>query len=130
MPVKLGAKIVRHGCSITFPMAEVTVSRGVFQQVLDVIAALPLAPVVSVLVGQIADAAVGTIAGLGARFATSIGRIPGARSRDRCLKTAPARRSRGALAAPSPPLSAKRADRSQGSDDTLSLRDVPRHLST
>ena len=43
--VKIGAKIVRHGCSITFPMAEVMVTRGLFQHVLDVIAALrSLAP--------------------------------------------------------------------------------------
>ena len=43
--VQIGAKIVRHGCSITFPMAEVMVTRGLFQHVLDVIAALrSLAP--------------------------------------------------------------------------------------
>jgi hypothetical protein len=39
-PVKIGAKIVRHGRSITFQMAEVMVSRGLFQQILDAIAAL------------------------------------------------------------------------------------------
>jgi hypothetical protein len=38
--VKTGAKIVRHGRSITFQMAEVMISRGVFQQVLDAIGAL------------------------------------------------------------------------------------------
>ena len=38
--VKIGAKIVRHGRSITFQMAEVMVSRGLFQQILDAIAAL------------------------------------------------------------------------------------------
>ncbi len=43
--VKLGAKIVRHGRSIMFQMAEVMVSRGLFQQILDAIAALrPLPP--------------------------------------------------------------------------------------
>ena len=44
--VKIGAKIVRHGRSITFQMAEVMVSRGLFKQVLGSIAALrPLPPV-------------------------------------------------------------------------------------
>ena len=38
--VKIGAKIVRHGRSIMFQMAEVMVSRGLFQQILDAIAAL------------------------------------------------------------------------------------------
>ena len=38
--VKTGAKIVRHGRSITFQMAEVMVSRRMFQQVLDAIGAL------------------------------------------------------------------------------------------
>ncbi len=38
--VKIGAKIVRHGRSITFQMAEVMVSRGLFQQILDAITAL------------------------------------------------------------------------------------------
>jgi hypothetical protein len=38
--VKIGAKIVRHGRSITFQMAEVMVPRGLFQQILDAIAAL------------------------------------------------------------------------------------------
>ena len=43
--VKIGAKIVRHGRSITFQMAEVMVTRGMFQQILDAIAALrPLPP--------------------------------------------------------------------------------------
>jgi hypothetical protein len=43
--VKIGAKIVRHGRSITFQMAEVMVSRGLFPQILDAIAALrPLPP--------------------------------------------------------------------------------------
>ena len=43
--VKIGAKIVRHGRSITFQMAEVMVPRTLFQQTLDVIAALrPLPP--------------------------------------------------------------------------------------
>jgi Transposase DDE domain group 1 len=44
--VKIGAKIVRHGRSITFQMAEVMVPRVLFQQILDAIAALrPLPPV-------------------------------------------------------------------------------------
>ncbi len=44
--VKIGAKIVRHGRSITFQMAEVMVPRALFQQILDAIAALrPLPPV-------------------------------------------------------------------------------------
>jgi hypothetical protein len=44
--VKIGAKIVRHGRSITFQMAEVMISRGLFQQILDAIAALRPLPVV------------------------------------------------------------------------------------
>ena len=44
--VKIGAQIVRHGRSIILQMAEVMVSRGLFQQILDAIAALrPLPPV-------------------------------------------------------------------------------------
>ncbi len=42
--VKIGAKIVRHGRSITFQMAEVMVSRDLFQQILDAIGALRPAP--------------------------------------------------------------------------------------
>ena len=43
--VKIGAKIVRHGRSITFQMAEVMVPRALFQQILDAITALrPLPP--------------------------------------------------------------------------------------
>lgn len=43
--VKIGAKIVRHGRSVTFQMAEVMVSRGLLRQILDAIAALrPLPP--------------------------------------------------------------------------------------
>lgn len=38
--VKIGARIVRHGRSITFQMTEVMVSRGLFRQILDAIAAL------------------------------------------------------------------------------------------
>jgi hypothetical protein len=38
--VKIGAKIVRHGRSITFQMAEAMVPRGLFQQILAAIAAL------------------------------------------------------------------------------------------
>jgi hypothetical protein len=44
--VKIGAKIVRHGRSITIRMAEMVVPRALFQQILDAIAALcPLPPV-------------------------------------------------------------------------------------
>ena len=42
--VKIGAKIVRHGRSITFQMAEVMVSRDMFQQILGAIAALRQSP--------------------------------------------------------------------------------------
>ena len=43
--VKIGAKIVRHGRSITFQMAEVMVPRGLFEKILSTIAALrPLPP--------------------------------------------------------------------------------------
>jgi hypothetical protein len=42
--VKIGAKIVRHGRSITFQMAEVMVSRDLFQQILTAITALRLSP--------------------------------------------------------------------------------------
>ena len=44
--VKIGARIVRHGRSITFQMAEVMVSRDLFQQILDAIAALRPLPAV------------------------------------------------------------------------------------
>jgi hypothetical protein len=43
--VKTGAKIVRHGRSTTFQMAEVMVSRDVFQLILDAIPVRPLPPV-------------------------------------------------------------------------------------
>ena len=43
--VKIGAKIVRHGRSVVFQMAEVMVSRALFQKILTAIAALrPLPP--------------------------------------------------------------------------------------
>jgi len=38
--VRIGAKIVRHGRSITFQMAEVMVPRDLFQTILAAIAAL------------------------------------------------------------------------------------------
>ena len=44
--VKIGAKIVRHGRSITFQMAEVMVSRGLFRQIFNAIAALRPLPTV------------------------------------------------------------------------------------
>jgi hypothetical protein len=42
--VKIGAKIVRHGRSITFQMAEVMVPRALFQKILAAIAALRPSP--------------------------------------------------------------------------------------
>ena len=43
--VKIGAKVVRHGRSITFQMAEVTVPRQLFEKILTAMAALrPLPP--------------------------------------------------------------------------------------
>ena len=42
--VKIGAKIVRHGRSITFQTAEVMVPRALFQQILDGIATLRPSP--------------------------------------------------------------------------------------
>jgi hypothetical protein len=42
--VKIGARIVRHGRSITFQMAEVMVPRDLFQTILGAIAALRALP--------------------------------------------------------------------------------------
>jgi hypothetical protein len=43
--VKIGAKIVRHGRSVIFQMAEIAVSRVMFREILGAIAALrPLPP--------------------------------------------------------------------------------------
>ena len=42
--VKIGARIVRHGRSITVQMAEVMVPRSLFQQILAAIAALRPSP--------------------------------------------------------------------------------------
>lgn len=43
--VKIGAKIVRHGRSVAVQLAEVMIPRGLFQRILDAIAALrPLPP--------------------------------------------------------------------------------------
>jgi hypothetical protein len=42
--VKIGTKIVRHGRSIIFQIAEVMVPRGLFEKFLSVIAALRLLP--------------------------------------------------------------------------------------
>ena len=42
--VKIGARIVRHGRSITFQMAEVMVPRALFQTILCAIAALRPSP--------------------------------------------------------------------------------------
>jgi hypothetical protein len=43
--LKIGAMIVRHGRSITFQVAEIMVSRGLFQPILEAIAApRPLPP--------------------------------------------------------------------------------------
>jgi hypothetical protein len=38
--VKIGARIVRHGRAIIYQLAQVMVTRGVFQQILAAIAAL------------------------------------------------------------------------------------------
>ena len=43
-PVKIGAKIIRHGRSVTFQMAEVMISRGLFQHILGAIALRPPLP--------------------------------------------------------------------------------------
>jgi len=43
--VKIGAKIVRHGRSITFQMAELALPLGLFREIVAAIAALqPLPP--------------------------------------------------------------------------------------
>ena len=43
--VKIGAKVVRHGRSVIFQMAEVAVRRDLFERILGAIAALrPLPP--------------------------------------------------------------------------------------
>jgi hypothetical protein len=42
--VKIGARIGRHGRSITFQMAEVMVSRSLFQQILAATVALRTSP--------------------------------------------------------------------------------------
>lgn len=35
--VKIGAKVVRHGCYLTFQLAEVAVPRGLFARILALI---------------------------------------------------------------------------------------------
>jgi hypothetical protein len=42
--VKIGAKIVRHGRSVIFQMAEVAVPRALFQEILSAIVALRPSP--------------------------------------------------------------------------------------
>jgi hypothetical protein len=44
--IKIGAKVVSHGCYVTFQMAEVAVSQRMFAEILSLIARLraPLAP--------------------------------------------------------------------------------------
>jgi hypothetical protein len=42
--VKIGAKIVRHGRSVVFQMAEVVVPRGLFRQILSAISTLRPSP--------------------------------------------------------------------------------------
>jgi hypothetical protein len=42
-PIKVGAKVVSHGRYVTFQMAEVAVSRQMFQEILSLIAR-PRAP--------------------------------------------------------------------------------------
>ena len=43
--VKIGAKVVRHGRYVTFQLAEVAVSRNLFQQILGLIVDLRQRPV-------------------------------------------------------------------------------------
>ncbi len=42
--VKIGARIVRHGRSVIFQMAEVMVPRGLFREILAAVAALRPSP--------------------------------------------------------------------------------------
>ena len=42
--VKIGARIVRHGRSVIFQMAEVMVPRGMFREILAAVAALRPSP--------------------------------------------------------------------------------------
>ncbi len=42
--IKIGAKIVRHGRYVTFQMAEVAVPRGLFDEILRLIAQLRAPP--------------------------------------------------------------------------------------
>jgi len=42
--IKIGATVVRHGRSVIFQMAEVAVSRALFQTIVGVIAALQPLP--------------------------------------------------------------------------------------
>ena len=43
--MKIGARIVRHGRSVIFQMAEVMVPRGMFREILAAVAALRPPPV-------------------------------------------------------------------------------------
>ena len=42
--IKIGAKVVSHGCYVTFQMAEVVVSARMFQKILPLIAGLRAPP--------------------------------------------------------------------------------------
>jgi DDE family transposase len=42
--IKIGAKVVSHGRYVTFPMAEVAVSRQMFAEILSLIARLRVPP--------------------------------------------------------------------------------------
>jgi hypothetical protein len=42
--IKIGAKVVSHGCYVTFQMAEVAVSRQMFADVLSLISRLRVPP--------------------------------------------------------------------------------------
>lgn len=44
MSVKIGAKVVSHGRDVNFQMAEVAVSRQIFQEILSLIAQLRAPP--------------------------------------------------------------------------------------
>jgi hypothetical protein len=42
--IKIGAKVVRHGCYATFQLAEVSVSRQMFAEILSLIGRLRAPP--------------------------------------------------------------------------------------
>ncbi len=44
MPIKIGAKVVRHGRYVTFQLVEITISRALFAEILRLIDRLRPAP--------------------------------------------------------------------------------------